>query len=453
VLEETDWAGTMIPIVPVLGDELDVDGKLQLEGVVRFAKDPQRQFNFMMTATTEAIALTPKAPFVAAEGQIAGYEDVWAAANQVSVSTLIYNPTTIEGTLVPPPQRMAVEPAIQATTVAMMQASDAMKAVTGIYNAALGETSNERSGVAIRNRAEQSQGSNYHFVDNLSRAIRYTGKLLIDLIPKIYDTKRVVRIIGEDGTQKTVTIGPMSPEQQQQQEQQLQQKISGIQRIYDVSAGKYDVTISTGPSYQTKRQAAADGMLELSTKYPKLMDVAGDLVVKELDFPGAQQIADRIKKAMPPALTEDDEESELPPAAAQMIAQLHEQNQQLTQHLNAAQDDLEQKKSEKAMELESKERVEFAKIAVSERAQDIDLLKIQADLAMAEAKANASLSAEMASQEYDLIDSELGRHHEAAMSAMEHQQGLEAQDVAHQQGLESQQQAAEMQPTDNSEQA
>jgi hypothetical protein len=446
VLDETEWLGEHIPVVPVLGDELNVDGKLQLEGVVRFAKDPQRQFNFMMSATTEAIALAPKAPFVIAEGQIEGYEKLWENANNMAVSALVYKPQTLNDTLAPPPQRMQAEPAIQATTVAMMQASDAMKAVTGIYNAALGEPSNEKSGVAIRNRAAQSQGSNYHFVDNLSRAIRHTGRILIDLIPKVYDTKRVVRIIGEDGEQKTVTVGPMSDQQRQQQQQQLQQQVSGIQRIYDISVGKYDVTISTGPSYQTKREAAADGMLELSTKYPKLMDVAGDLVVKELDFPGATTIAERIKRTMPPSLTQDDDDSGVPPAAAQMIAQLTDQNQQLTQHLNAAQDDLDQKKSEKAMDLESKERIAFAQIAVQERQQDIDLLKIQADLAKAEATANAQLSSEMASREYDLIDSELDRHHEAALSSMEHQQSLEAQDAAHQQGLESQQQAAEIQP-------
>jgi hypothetical protein len=435
VLEETEWPGKWIPIVKIVGDEYDIDGKIILKGIVRDAKDPQRQFNYMKSAATEAIALAPKAPFIGAEGQFEGHEREWQAANVKNQAYLQYKPLTVGNTVAPPPQRQTFEPAIQAINLATMESADDLKAVTGIYDPSLGKQgSADESGRAIIARQQQTQTGNFHYIDNLSRGVRHSCKIILDLIPHIYDTPRILRIIGEDGVQETVPVNQM-------------QEIDGVEKIYDLSVGKYDVTISTGPSYQTRRQEATDTQLELAKVYPPLMGVAGDIVIKNMDIPQAQEIAERVANTIPPNIKGDDKSGgEVPPAAQQMIAQLTDQNQQLTQHLNAAQDDLEQKLTEKHMELESKERIEFAKIAVSERAQDIDLLKIQADLAMAESKANAQLSADMAAQEYDLIDSELNRHHEAALSAMEHQQGLEAQDVAHQQGMESQQQAAALQP-------
>jgi hypothetical protein len=212
--------------------------------------------------------------------------------------------------------------------------------------------------------------------------------------------------------------------------------MSKVERIYNLGVGKYDVTISTGASYQTKRQEAVETQLELLKIDPQLMPIIGDILVGNMDIPGAEEIAERLKKMLPPALQEEEGQGgDIPPQAQQAIAQLTEQNQKLTQELNATHDDLEKDVTLKQMELESKERIEFAKIAAQERQQDIDLLKVQADLALAEAKANAELSSDMAAREYDFIDSELDRHHEAAMSVMEHQQGLE-----------SQQQAADLQP-------
>lgn len=440
ILEETEWAGKYIPVVPVLGDELVIDGRLTLEGIVRFAKDPQRQYNFMASATTETIGLAPKAPFIVAEGQISGYEDVWQNANRLSYPYLTYKQVDVAGKPAPVPQRQSFEPAIQATTMAMMQAAADLRSVTGVQSAALGERSNEKSGVAIQERANQSQSSNYHYGDNLTRSIRYTGRILVDLIPHIYDAQRTVRIIGQDDVQKTAQIGNVDPQESAQ--------MAKVERIYNLGVGKYDVTISTGPSYQTKRQEATESMLELAKVIPQVAQTCPDLIVGNMDFPGNDEVAERLKKTLPPGLVDEpgQEGGDIPPQVQQQLAQTMQQNQQLAQELHGALDDLEQKKTEKAMELESKERIEFAKIAADEQRNEIEWAKVQATLAVAESKANAQLSSEMASREYDFINAELERHHEAALSVLSHQQGMEAADQQHQQGMEAQQQAAEQQP-------
>jgi hypothetical protein len=441
ILEETEWAGKYIPVVPVLGDELVIDGQVTLEGVVRFAKDPQRQYNFMASATTETIGLAPKAPYIVAEGQIAGYEDIWQNANRQNYAVLPYKQVDVAGKPAPVPQRQSFEPAIQATTMAMMQAANDLRSVTGVQSAALGERSNEKSGVAIRERADQSQSSNYHYGDNLTRAIRYTGRILVDLIPHIYDADRTVRIIGQDDVQTTAQIGqPQDPQQNSQ--------LSKVERIYSLGVGKYDVTISTGPSYQTKRQEATESMLELMKAVPIVGQVAPDIVIRKMDFPGNEEVADRVEKSLPPGLVDDPTQGagDIPPQAQQAIAQLTEQNQKLTQELNATHDDLEKNVSIKHMELESKERIEFAKIAAQERQQDIDLLKIQATLAQSQATADAELSAQMAEREYNAIDSHLDRIHENHQNMLDHEQALEMGAQGHQQGLESQEQAAALQP-------
>lgn len=434
VLEETEWPGKWIPIVKIIGDEYDIDGEIILKGIVRDAKDPQRQLNYMKSAATEAIALAPKAPFVGAEGQFEGHEREWQMANVKNMPYLQYKAMDVQGTRLPPPQRQTFEPAIQAINLATMEAADDMKAVTGVFDPALGMNKNDQSGKAIQALQAQSQGSNFHYIDNLSRGIRHTGKIILDLIPKIYDTERILRIIGEDGSQKTVPVNQ-------------EHEVDGVMKIFDLTVGKYDVTISTGPSYQTRRQEATATQLDLAKVFPPLMGVAGDIVIKNMDIPQAQEIAERVAATIPPNIKgSDGQDGQVPPQMQQMIAQLTDQNQKLSQELHGALDDLEQKKSEKAMDLESKERIEFAKIAVSERAQDIELLKIQATLAQSQATADAELSAQMAEQEYNAIDSHLDRIHEANMNILDHQQSLEAGAQSHAQGLESQQQAAELQP-------
>ena len=447
VLESTDWPGKWIPIIPVLGDELDIDGKRILEGIVRNAKDPQRQYNFMSSATTETIALAPKAPFIGVAGQFENFESDWQRANISNVPFLQYNNISVNGQPSPAPQRQTFNPAIEATTNAMMQSSQDLKAVTGIYQAALGAQGNETSGKGILARQQQSHGANFHFVDNLSRSLRHGGRIIVDLIPHIYDTERVMRIIGEDGKQSTVQLKPGAQEEQQEMGQ-------AVKKIFDVTVGKYDVTVNTGPSYQTKRQEAVASQMQLVASFPQIMPVAGDIMVRNMDWPGAEEIADRMEKMLPPQLQEN--EGQLPPQVQQQVAQLTQQNQMLTQELQKATEEIQQKTNIKAMELESKERVHFSQLQFEKESRiPLDYEKLRVSMVNAELSAKVAIAQQSAQHEMDLVMQQGEQAHEYAMqqdaqdnqqemqqtgaeqqsqqSGQEHQQGMEMQDAQAQQ--------------------
>lgn len=338
VLEEKEWPGKYIPIIPVLGDDVDVDGKRYLKGMVRDAKDPQRMYNYWASAQTEMIALAPKAPFIAAEGQIEGYKAIWESANRKNHAYLPYKPTTVNGTQVPAPQRQTAEPPVQAMVQAMAQASEDMKATTGIYDASLGARSNESSGRAINARKLQGDIANYHFIDNLSRSIRHLGRILIDLIPKIYDAPRIIRITGEDGSGLSIPVN-----------QTVQ--MGGVEKIFDLTTGKYDVVVDVGPSYKTKREQAAENMTMILQSNPELWQTCGDIFAQNLDWPGANKLAERLKKMLPPQL--QDENANIPPQVKAQLEQAQAMIEQMTEALNKLQDEREIK----LMELESKEAI------------------------------------------------------------------------------------------------
>lgn len=345
VLETLPWAGSYIPIIPVLGEDTDIDGERVLKGMVRDAKDPQRMYNYWVSAQTEAIALAPKAPFIIAEGQVEGYEKLWDSSNVRNWPYLVYKPQTINGNLVGAPQRQQAEPAIQAISQAIAQSGDDLKNTTGIYSAGLGQREGDISGRAIQGLQKEGDVGNFQWQDNLARSIKYLGKILLDLIPKIYDAPRVIRILHEDGEAEVVKINQMFDRK-------------GKQQNYDMSIGNYDVVVNVGPSFSTKRKEAADGMLQMLQTNPNLWNTLGDLAVRNLDLPGAQQMADRLKKMLPPQLQDTPGgQPEIPPQVQQQMQQLTQQNQQLTQALNHA-NELE---SNKTMELESKERIAASK--------------------------------------------------------------------------------------------
>lgn len=336
-----------IPIIPVYGDEVEIDGKVDYRGIPRDAKDPQRMFNFWATAETETIALAPRAPYMVAEGQIEGHEKKWAVANTENLPYLPYKPKSLDGNLVPPPQRQTFEPAVQAISQARMLAADDLKSVTGIYDAALGARSNETSGRAINARSAQAQTSNFHLIDNLRRSQRHSGRILVRAIPKVYDAARAVRILGEDGTTEIVKIN-----------QEIEER--GEKRIYDFSVGKYDVVLDSGPSFATKRQEAAVSMNEIARGFPKIMEVAGDLLVKNLDWPGSQELMERLRKTLPPGLIDNGDQKPLPPEVQAKLQQMDQMIEALTKANNALQDE----RDTKLLELESKERIEMKKLEV-----------------------------------------------------------------------------------------
>ena len=334
ILEESEWPGKWIPVIRVIGNEFEVEGRMYVSGLVRNAKDAQRMYNYWVSQEAEMLALAPKAPFIGYGGQFEGYEQQWKTANTNNWPYLEVNPdvTDGQGAVLPLPQRAAPPLAQTGLIQAKLGASDDIKATTGQYDSSLGATSNERSGRAILARERQGDTGTYHFVDNLARAIRYGTRQLVDLIPKIYDTQRIARIIGMDGETSTVRIDPM---QNEPVRRIMDEAGVVIEKIYNPSVGKYDVAVTTGPSYATKRQEAMDAMGQILQANPNLWQVAGDLFVKNMDWPGAQEIAKRLQKMIDPKLLADEEDPALQAANQQMevMAQEMQMMQEMLQRV------------------------------------------------------------------------------------------------------------------------
>jgi len=327
ILEEREWAGKWIPVIRIVGNEFEVDGRLYVSGLVRNAKDAQRMYNYWVSQEAEMLALAPKAPFIGYGGQFEGYEDKWKTANTNNWPYLEVNPdvTDGQGTMLPLPQRAQPPMASSGLLQAKAGAAEDIKATTGQYNASLGMGSNERSGKAILARQREGDVGTYHYGDNLARGVRHIARQLIDLIPKIYDTQRIARVIGEDGDTKMAKINPDQP---MPVNKIMDENGIVIEKVYNPSVGKYDVVATTGPGYATKRQAALEAMAQLLQGNPQLWSVAGDLFVKNMDWPGAQEMSARFKKTIDPKiLASDDKSPELQAAEQQMQAMGQEMEQ------------------------------------------------------------------------------------------------------------------------------
>lgn len=338
VLETNAWAGKYIPIVPVYGDELNIEGKRHFISLIRDAKDAQQMFNYWRTASTELVALAPKTPYIGPRGAFATDAEKWATANVVSHPYIEYDGAV-------PPQRQPFAGPPAGALQEAMNASDDMKSIMGIYDAALGARSNETSGRAILARQRESDVSTFNFVDNLSRSIRHAGRILVDLIPKVYSGERVIRVIGEDESNEMVPINqPLPPEYIQKMQQKAQDQAKEVVQIYDLANGKYDVTVQAGPSYTTKRQESAEQMMNFLQAFPQAAPMVGDLMAKNLDWPGADDIAKRLKAMLPPQLQDDgnpqvmmlqQQMQQMDMQARQAVQTLQQQLQQLTQQYEA----------------------------------------------------------------------------------------------------------------------
>jgi hypothetical protein len=354
ILEENVWAGQWIPVIRVVGNEFEVEGRLYVSGLVRNAKDAQRMYNYWVSQEAEMLALAPKAPFIGYGGQFEGYEDKWKTANTNNWPYLEVNPDVTDGSgnILPLPQRAQPPMASSGLLQAKSGASEDIKSTTGQYNASLGMGSNERSGKAILARQKEGDVGTYHYGDNLARAVRHVARQLVDLIPKIYDTERIARIIGEDGETKMVKINPEQPEAVKEI---VDQDGVVIEKIYNPGVGKYDVVASTGPGYATKRQEALEAMAQLLQGNPDLWKVAGDLFVKNMDWPGAQEMAKRFAKTIDPHILQDDDKSPALQAAEQQIQAMGQEMEQMHQMIVNANKSIEvQEQRRKDFEAEVK---------------------------------------------------------------------------------------------------
>lgn len=330
ILEKKDWAGKYIPIIRVVGEEREIEGKLDRKGHTRAMKDAQRMYNYNASASIEYGALQTKTPIIAANASIEGYEQYWERANTENLPYLPFNHVDDSGNPLPMPQRMVAPAPASLFIEGMNTASEQMNMASGQYESQFGNNPQNQSGRAINALQRKGDTATFHFIDNVSRAIKYTGKILVDLIPKVYDTQRVMRILGEDGTEQYVTINPEAPKPY---EKQRDIQTGEVMEIFNPTVGRYDVAVSVGASYTTRRQEAFDALIQLSQGNPQLMQVAGDLIMKAADFPMAEQLATRLEKTLPPNLKDSEEES---PEVQQVKAQAQQVIDQLQQQIQAA---------------------------------------------------------------------------------------------------------------------
>jgi len=369
VIEKGELAGRFLQLVRVVGSEVNIDGKEVFWGIIRHAKDTQRMLNYAVSAEAEAIALAPKSPWIIAEGQIEGHEEEWRTANQRPLSALVYKPTTVAGVAVPQPQRVNAEANVVAINQSRQLAAEDLSGVTGIYPTQFGAPAPEQSGKAILARQSQGQTGNFHLMDNLAVAIKYTGRILVDLIPKYYSEKRIVRIVGADESQEMVPVNQPG----------INDKTG--KPFVQLDSGRYDVAVSMGPSYLSKRQEAAAQMLELARIRPELVQVAGDLMVASMDIPDGDVIAERLAKLLPPEIRPQDNDMPPPAVMAQQLQQMQQQSQTMQQMIGALSERLHNahdKLDTRQQDIESKERIALLNAQV-------ELLKTKAQLNSADA--------------------------------------------------------------------
>jgi len=350
VLEKAqEWPTRHIPIVAVVGEEFNVGQHRVRHSVIRFAKDTQTLYNYWLSTQTEHLALQPKAPYVATAKQVNKYADIWKTANTANHSVLIYDVDKDAPTA--RPQREQPPASSSAFTEQVMRATDGMKATTGIYSASLGAQGNETSGKAIQARDRQGDVSTFEFRDNLDASVEHTGKILVDLIPIIYDTPRQQRILGEDGEEDFAEINKPSVDPQ-----------TGEPMVEnDLTRGEYAVHVRSGPSYTTRRQEAAESMLQFIQTSPQAATIVMDLVAKNMDWPGADEFAERFKKQLPPNLqpeTDDPEEQQ----ERQQAAQAAQEQQQVAQRAQNAEITETEAKAAKTMADARKSGMEAAQM-------------------------------------------------------------------------------------------
>lgn len=380
VLKETTFPGKYIPIIPVYGEEAWIDGERHIHSLIRKAKDPQRRYNFWASTEAELLMKAPKATIIAVGGTTENYADDYKDPDSAIV--LRYDQTDAKGNPAPPPQ-INPGPQIPSGIVnAMMQASEDIKATLGLYDAFIGQRSNETSGVAIQQRKMEGDRAVYHYGDNLVRAITHIGRVLVAAIPTIYSGPRIVSVIGKEEDSDKVGINGAMAE--------------GQERPFFLAEGQYNVRVTTGASFATMRQEAAEFFQQVIQSQPELMQVAGDLMFKYMDFPGAQALAERLKKTIPPQLLDDNAQD---PA----VVALQQENEALKQQLMAASVQVENKQTEyqlkaqdtavKAQSEQTRNQIEYAKLDLERQKMTNEFELKRAELALKAAELEAKETA------------------------------------------------------------
>lgn len=420
----TDWPGSTIPIIPVLGKQMIMNGEPHLFSVVRPQKSAQILINYSKSRIAETLSTSPISPFMVAEGQIEGYEKQWETLNVVQRPFLTYKVVDAAGRPIPPPQRQTFEPPIQSLSSFVVQEVEDMKATTGIFDASLGISKNEVSGQAILRRKQQTELTTMHFMDNLTRSFKKGGDVIAELIPIIYDAPREIEILGEDEAPKVVMIN------------QKHTDANGKTSNFDMTKGKYSVVVTTGKAFDTKRMESFDTMQQLVQTAPNMLPMFGDILFKNSDMAGADIVAERFKMMLPPNLQQAaDGQQPIPPEVKAQMAQLQQQAAQASQ--TAQQLQLEKhgemwKTNGKIQEIQAKFQADMA----------LEDKKLLTQLAVAEANTKAQ-NVQQRQQTYDELQAQF--HEQAHETAMATAGAGQAQQMA-QQGQPGQQAQDGQQP-------
>ena len=369
ILSEMAWPGRWIPLIPVFGKEMWVNGKRMLFSVVRFQRDPQQLYNFYATTEAEMISDAPKTPWIGFVGQFKTKLQDWMSANLKKFAFLEADAVPMPGGAPSPlPQRNVSEPPVQALIAGKMQASDEMKAAASMFDPSLGMQRNDQSGIAIQQLRSEGDIANYHFIDNLARSQWHAGRILCDLIPHYYDPERDLEILGKDMTAQIVRVNTNEPVTDPKTNRTYHHKMD---------EGRYDVKVSVQPSFATKREENFDMLMNLSKGNPQIFPLIADVIFKYSDFEGADILVERFKSLLPPALQQGANDQQIPPAIQAHI-------QQLTQQLQQAQEDLKGKLSQEAMRADLDWKIQtlgaYVKIRVAEITASKDRDNAEANL-------------------------------------------------------------------------
>ncbi len=395
VIDEEEWAGSTIPVVRTIYERVFLNGKIKYSGIIERMLDPQRMLNYWLSAETEALAMAPKAAWQIAEGQDEGYEDEYEQANLVPNPVVHYRPVSLEGHPVPPPIRQQ-PPAVSSGYAAAKQgAATGMMAVTGIrFDATPQERNYDESGRALRELERIGDLGTFHAIDNLSRALRRGGEILLELIPKVYDEAQVVTILGEDGKEKTVRIDPHAPAAVGE----TRNAQGALLKIFNPTVGKFAVTVTIGPSFKTKRIEAADQMMHFVRSMPQAGAIIMDLIAKNLDWPGAEEIAARLAKAVPPNLLAPTDK-DMSPQVQALLQGMQQQLQQALQERTKLMQALNDKQADRALVADKTEKDFEAKLLA---------IVAKVDTAMASHQANTGSQLKDLAQAVKIMEERLG---------------------------------------------
>jgi hypothetical protein len=391
ILEENDWLGKYIPIVPVYGQDFNIEGKRYLRGLFYNAKDAQRQFNFFRSQATEVANLANKVPWIGPKGSFDHDQDKWNTANKIAHSYIEYE---LKSGV--PPQRIPLDqgPAAGALQEAM-NASEDIKATTGMYDASMGAQSNETSGKAIMARQREGDVSTFHFQDNMARGIRHLGRILVDLIPKVYSSERMIRVLGEDKSAKNIQLGQPTEVTDKKGNPVADEQGNAIMRTFDLTVGKYDVVVKTGPSFTTRREEAASQMVELIRAFPQAAPIVGPELAKNLDWPGADEIAEKMEaQAQMPDIEQMQQQMQ---EMGQQLEKLEEENTNLKMDQS-----VEMQKAENEKQLQEQKRRDDYELQQQKLRDQKEIEKLKIGLQAAVAEDNHKLAVEDHERSHDL---------------------------------------------------